>query len=473
MPDLQATGDFEVYAGGRYMTMTGRHVEGTPLEVREWDSLAWLWEEAVGSAIAEGKKNGRPLRAGWDPEVELAKAGLKFRKKSSQGRVFFNYHTLSGRCLVKGALHEGNRTNNECCAFVLELATRRFWHTCFAARCKALEGVTRKALIRLGVDPEVVFDKTQKLAAPLVVFDLPEFKVAVIAEREALLVAADGTAILTQQFIAQLFAYRGVGKTMVALALAGALAAGDKFLGWRAPRRVKCLYVEGELPDRQVQDRVKLLVPTDTHSGFFRIVTRDAQPNGIRSISTPEGRKAIEDALGDAEVLLLDSISTLANMGTNDEDNWLELNEWFRDLRSKYKLCLVFLHHAGKGGLQRGHSKSEDPLDLSIKLSRPDDYLMTDGLRCVLEFDKCRGQSGLAFEDLEFALRNGVWTYERKQTALREAVLKMHAENPGWKSRRIAKELGCGHSIVARYLKEAKKQEQPKQAEIKYEEEKY
>ena len=120
---------------------------------------------------------------------------------------------------------------------------------------------------------------------------------------------------------------------------------------------MKCLYVEGELPDRQVQDRVKLLVPTDTHSGFFRIVTRDAQPNGIRSISTPEGRKAIEDALGDAEVLLLDSISTLANMGTNDEDNWLELNEWFRDLRSKYKLCLVFLHHAGKGGLQRGHSR--------------------------------------------------------------------------------------------------------------------
>lgn len=63
---------------------------------------------------------------------------------------------------------------------------------------------------------------------------------------------------------------------------------------------------------------------------------------------------------------------------------------WLKKLRSK-GLCIIFLHHAGKSGLQRGSSKSEDLLDISIKLERPPDYRLDEGLRVNLRFDKTRG----------------------------------------------------------------------------------
>src|SRR6185437_6181390 len=112
--------------------------------------------------------------------------------------------------------------------------------------------------------------------------------------------------------------------------------------------------------------------------------------NEIPSLSTRYGRKLVEEALGDAEVLILDSISTLFNFSTNEEEHWLDVMAWLKKLRSK-GLCIIFLHHAGKGGLQRGASKSEDLLDISIKLERPSDYHLDDGLRVNLRFDKTRG----------------------------------------------------------------------------------
>src|SRR6266481_1717227 len=193
--------------------------------------------------------------------------------------------------------------------------------------------------------------------APLTVTDLREFKVAIIAEREGLLVGSDGEPILTRQSINQAFAFRGLGKTMFGFGLAGSLASGREFLCWKATRPARTLFIEGEMPAKQLQERANLLVP-DTDPEYFRLVHLDAQPdNTIRSITSAEGRYLVEEALGDAEVLFLDSISTLANMTTNEEESWLELNDWFKYLRSKHKLCVFYLHHAGKSGLQRGHSK--------------------------------------------------------------------------------------------------------------------
>ena len=105
-----------------------------------------------------------------------------------------------------------------------------------------------------------------------------------------------------------------------------------------------------------------------------RVARVDEQPdNEIPSLLTEYGRKLVEEALGDAEVLVLDSISTLFNFATNEEEPWLEVMAWLKKLRSK-GLCIIFLHHAGKQGIQRGSSKSEDLLDVSIKLAQPEDY---------------------------------------------------------------------------------------------------
>src|SRR3712207_8616616 len=43
--------------------------------------------------------------------------------------------------------------------------------------------------------------------------------------------------------------------------------------------------------------------------------------------------------------------------------------------------AVLFIHHQGKGGTQRGTSRKEDVLDTVIALRRPDDYSPAEGAR--------------------------------------------------------------------------------------------
>jgi putative DNA primase/helicase len=95
------------------------------------------------------------LKKSWDPEVELASAGLKFTKETKGNEVYFNYHTMNSHgCLIKGEKHQNsNSNNNACCAFVFRPKTREFYHTCFASGCQGKEvSKTRTALQGLRID---------------------------------------------------------------------------------------------------------------------------------------------------------------------------------------------------------------------------------------------------------------------------------------------------------------------------------
>src|SRR5437868_3203791 len=53
--------------------------------------------------------------------------------------------------------------------------------------------------------------------------------------------------ILTSNSLALLYGPRGLGKSFLALGIAWAAAAGTSFLGWRARRRHRVLYIDGEM----------------------------------------------------------------------------------------------------------------------------------------------------------------------------------------------------------------------------------
>ncbi len=276
-----------------------------------------------------------------------------------------------------------------------------------------------------------------------------------IPPREVLLETSEQKSpILYAQSINQIFAWRGTGKTNVALGIAHALACGEQFLKWKAVRPSRVLYVEGELPASQMQERVRQIIgPTN---GNLRIVTLDKQPeHEIPSLATPYGQQLLEEALGDAEVLFLDSVSTLFNIATNDEDNWLGIQNWFKKLRSK-GICICFLHHSGKSGLQRGSSKSEDLLDISIKLSRPDDYKVTDGLRCNLEFDKIRGTIMSDGEPLEISMQiqdgRAEWLFRSTEDAEFRRASSLF--DRGASVRDVASEMGMSVGKIARLRKQ-------------------
>jgi hypothetical protein len=286
-------------------------------------------------------------------------------------------------------------------------------------------------------------------APPLIVHELDGFLDLKVAQREPLLVTTEhATTILSQRSINQLFAWRGAGKSMLAFGISGALATGGKFLAWAATGRAKVLFVEGETPDAQLQERARLLV--GEAGGFFRIVTLDQQPSGIPNLGSASGQAALEAVRGDSEVLILDSISTLTRFGTNDEEEWLDFLGWFRHLRSR-GLCVLFLHHAGKSGMQRGHSRSEDMLDVSIKLERASDEEEQAGLNVNLIFDKFRGdRSGVRNLVVEFSL--GKWKWQTRADEKRQVLEAYLKDHPGAANRTIARdnpELGS-HMAVSR-----------------------
>ena len=57
-------------------------------------------------------------------------------------------------------------------------------------------------------------------------------------------------------------------------------------------------------------------------------------------------------------------------------------------------ISVLFIHHAGKGGQQRGTSRREDVLDTVIAMRKPADFNPGDGAYFEIHFEKARGLYG-------------------------------------------------------------------------------
>jgi hypothetical protein len=182
-----------------------------------------------------------------------------------------------------------------------------------------------------------------------------------------------------------------------------------------------------------------------------------SQVGGIQPLSSPEGRQAIEAEIGATEVLFLDSISTLGWFATNDEENWLDFLRWLNHLR-QLGLCVNFLHHAGKSGMSRGHSRSEDMLDISIKLTRDEADKDVDWLKFNMEYDKFRDDPrGICSTIVEF--KEGQWRdtpVPKERLQILEEYLRLH---PGTSSRTVERdhpELGT-YKTIQKLMRELNK----------------
>ena len=115
---------------------------------------------------------------------------------------------------------------------------------------------------------------------------------------------------------------------------------------------------------------------------------------GIGNLASPKIQAELEPWLDSIELLVLDNLSSLtAVIRDNDADSWNPIQEWLLRLRRR-GVSVLIVHHAGKGGEQRGTSRREDVLDTSISLRRPNDYVPTEGARFEVHFEKARGIHG-------------------------------------------------------------------------------
>jgi len=300
---------------------------------------------------------------------------------------------------------------------------------------------------------------------PLAALDLRELAAHQFKQREPLL-----TPWLHSQDLAMIFAGRGIGKTHLALAISYAVATGGTFAKWSAPRPAKVLYLDGELPGAVLQARLAMHLPdVEPAPGYFRAFTPDLLPDGVPlpDLSTIEGQQTIGLMIEpDTELVIIDNLSAWCRTGReNEAESWHPVASWILSLRRR-GIAVLLIHHAGKGGQQRGTSKREDLLDVVIGLSRPPDYDPKQGAVFVLEFTKARNLSGDDAQSLELELggdaTRAVWHCRTVEASTFDRVVAL--ANEGLSQAEIAAELEVNKSNVSRHIRRAKELGLVKQA---------
>ena len=275
---------------------------------------------------------------------------------------------------------------------------------------------------------------------------------AELAEREMLL-----GQWLPYKGLALVFAPRGVGKTYFALEVAFAVASGGDFLNWRAPQPRKVLVIDGEMPGHSLQARWGGIVSNSKRklpsADYLRVLAADLCEYGLPDLSTEQGQRELQPHIGDAELLVVDNLSTLARSGKeNESESWASLQMWALRQRREGR-SVLFVHHAGKGGEQRGTSRREDVMDTVVKLSRPEDYQPSQGCRFLVTFTKARSFAGSDAQPFEAKLTNGVWETSDAAKSRDERIVELGATKLS--QRDIAREVGCAVGTVNGVLRRA------------------
>ena len=320
----------------------------------------------------------------------------------------------------------------------------------FAALLDADAGIVENVL------PETKARQIESKFVPLHALDAHDLALMQFKMREVIL-----NPVLHTQDLCMIFAARGIGKTHFALSMAFALATGGTFAKWNAPKPRKVLYLDGELPGAVMQKRLLMHCPNvEPEPGYLRIFTPDLLPDGqaLPDLSTFEGQEAIDATIEDAEVVFIDNLSCWARTGReNEAESWLPVADWILGLRRR-GIAVVLIHHAGKGGQQRGTSKREDLLDVVIGLSRPNDYDPSQGAVFVAEFTKARNLTGTDAESIELKLGGdddrAIWTWRTVESSTYDRIVALTKE--GLKPNEICVELEINKSTVSRHLRKAR-----------------
>ncbi len=270
---------------------------------------------------------------------------------------------------------------------------------------------------------------------------------------------------LCTQSLNLVHAWRGVGKTHFSLGVAYAIASGGSFLKWKAPKARPVLYIDGEMPGEVLKERLSRMAQDAekdiAEPELLRFLTPDAQPGPVPNLSSAESQAALEPLLGNAQLIIIDNLSCLAggSESENDAESWSPISTWALKMRKQGR-SVLFVHHSGKSGHQRGTSKKEDILDTVLNLKRPADYEPSQGACFEIQFEKARSLAGEETKPFEARLceieGRQTWTMQDLEDSTFERVIALAKLKLTGK--KIAEELHVHESTVCRHLQSARAQ---------------
>lgn len=167
------------------------------------------------------------------------------------------------------------------------------------------------------------------------------------------------------------------------------------------PDHVPVLYIDGEMALDLTQYRSNGLQLALGNVNYLHHEHQFNTHGACLNIGEHEDRQRISALLqqGGYKVLILDNLSSLASgIDENKGTDYEPLSHWLLDLRRRH-ITVIVIHHAGRSGLMRGHTKREDACSWIIELrdARQDGET---GAKFVSHFAKPSRNTGEPLPDL-------------------------------------------------------------------------
>jgi hypothetical protein len=172
-----------------------------------------------------------------------------------------------------------------------------------------------------------------------------------------------------------IFGETGVGKTLVSLEMAGAIAAGAPFLKWSARRPARVMYLDGELPAETFKERMELVAArygADIELfGYNREVLGEDDMPPLNAEAGQVWLMREIDAIK-PDIIFFDSIMCLLNGSMAEEESWAPMKTLVRQLSARH-IAQVWLHHAGHDATRGFGTKTREwEMDTVLALSKAD-----------------------------------------------------------------------------------------------------
>lgn len=260
--------------------------------------------------------------------------------------------------------------------------------------------------------------------------------------------------ILAPGTLALIYGQPGVGKSFLALSLALAAAGAGSLLVWTAPRPHQVLYLDGEMRRDAVAGRLRLFGPPPS----LRLWLATEQAGNPLDLSTEKGILRLMGNWGEVDLVVVDSLSSLAGNVSGDAEGWTKVQRFLAHQRNVGRAVLL-VHHANRDGAMRGTSRRLDMMDLVMALRRPRDWQPADGARFELRLEKTRQLTGEAIESIEAQLCTGAdgraqWEWHRGESRVLQQAAPLLQQ--GMSAEAVGKAIGVSARTAYRLQRRAR-----------------
>jgi hypothetical protein len=200
-----------------------------------------------------------------------------------------------------------------------------------------------------------------------------------------------------------IFGDTGVGKTLLAMAIGGAVASGSPLIKWggyEKPRRV--MYLDGEMPSETFKERIELVA--QRYGGgipFYGYNRDDLADRAMPPLNTEDGEKWLMNEIDIVrpDLLIGDSVMSLLIGSMGEEESWSPMKPVVRRISSK-RIAQIWLHHTGHDpGQSFGTKTREWEMDTVLSLAKAGE----EDEAIAMEFRKARLRTPQNWEQFQSA----------------------------------------------------------------------